>query len=241
MARVSTADESRWQGAQLHIHEGSGVMPLNHAPAPGYEIHCTEGHQHLLTVRPVQSDAERRAAFGIRYRAYCGPGRDFPASRDGIEDGQEYDAYDASAILVLASLDGAPVGTVRATFLLNDRFLLETFEQDGVAIIPFPASLPRSKTSEPSRMVVDHDALPKCIYSPLISTALFHRIAHESRAAGMTHWVFEANARNLRAIHRLQWKIQPMGEPLTHHGQQFWAFWMSLEPENFTWELGPPP
>jgi N-acyl-L-homoserine lactone synthetase len=201
---------------------------------PHYFLSCgNTQHQHELEIRFAETVEDRERVYRLRHIAYCGPGKDLPDQPDGLER----DAYDSEAILLLAWLDGVPVGTVRITFMRENRFLLETFEEGGVPIVTLPLDVPRSETAEPSRMVVIHDVIPACVYSPCISTALFHGAFTASRAVGMKHWVFEANAKNLRAIQRLGWKIVPIGKPLLHHGQRFDAFTVPLHPDHFSWEL----
>ncbi len=216
---------------RLVIHEPSLNARRSGAQRrePGYEILCGEGHQHLLDIRPAIQTDEREAVFRLRHDAYCGPGKDLPAQPDGLEQ----DVYDEGAILEAARMEGVLVGTIRVIFPREGKLLIEELGQ------PLPPHLSMDCTSEISRIVVDRLRLPMCVYTPLISVALYHRARFDSLQVGQENWVFDANPKSLRTIRRMRWNIASLGPALEHHGQRFEPFSVSLAAENFTWELAP--
>ncbi len=218
----------RKKAGRLYIDDDqSGVRE------PEYSLTCMyPEHQHRFELFEAGSEAEKQTTFRIRHAAYCGEGNPLPAQPDGLER----DIYDEEAIHVLARLDGVSIGTVRTTYMCNDRFVIETFVEDGEPVIKIPPELPRHLMAEPSRLAIDKSLIPTCVYSPLLSVALHHRNYIAGVRAGLKYWVMEPNQKNLRIIRRLGWKTHSLGE-FEHHGQQFEASWILLEPSSFSWQL----
>ncbi len=213
--------------------EASDPDPVSKFQDPAYRLICVDpSHAHRFEVSVVRTDVDRREVYRIRHGAYCGEGNPLPAQPDGLER----DEYDSDAIHVLARLDGVAIGTVRTTYSHDGRFLIETFVENGVPVIKIPPELPREHAAEPSRLAIDKPSVPPCVYTPFITVALHHRNYVIGRASGIQYWVMEPNARNLRTMVRLGWRMHSIGS-FEHHGQKFEAVWMPLHPSHFGWEL----
>lgn len=204
------------------------AVPTPVGSASRHRIRCITGeHCHELEIKTALRPAEREAVFRLRHKAFCGEGKDLAPS----DDGQERDAYDDNAVLVMASLEGVLVGVIRVIFPLQGRLLLETL---GFTL---PAWMPTAKTAEISRLVCDKQALARCAYSPEVSVALYQKAFLESRRRGQRYWVFDTGPDVLRTMRRLRWNLHSLGPALIHHGRRFEPFWISLQESQLGWVL----
>lgn len=86
-----------------------------------YTLPLVDNFQRFFKIELATTDAQKEAAFGIRYRVYCEELGLEPA--DQFPDKMEHDQYDeySLACLVTHKRSGLPAGCVRMVETCNDR------------------------------------------------------------------------------------------------------------------------
>jgi hypothetical protein len=160
-----------------------------------------------LRVAVAESDADREAAYRLRYEQVVGGG--WVAATD-LPDGLEHDAYDAEALQICARAGAALVGTVRLVLPDGGRPL--PVEADfGIAVEP------RGAVVEAGRLVV----APAYRGDPAHRAwgALFGCAWLTMRARGYSVLAGAAAARTVRRLRALGLPFEILGPARPHWGE----------------------
>ena len=156
----------------------------------------------------------------LRYRVYCDELGFLDAS--GCPQGYESDPYDPYAVQIAArESDGSLVGTLRLVLDSPLGFPLEAHTDE---LSPEFHSLPRAKTAEISRLVVDkgHRGLKHGSVRHLqpVLMVLFRTMYGLSIELGLEYWLAAMEPSLHRAVrHLVGFNFFELGPPIDYHGE----------------------